>query len=179
MALYRQNRQRKKSIAENIADMLYRDIARFGDDDQSIYRQSEEEIMLWYLAGYHSLTPETTIAEYAEGVSAKTIPGLITLSTSIHKTFKEYARDLFKKRGWEKHTLEVDATMITRTLDEAQTGENDHAALLRYYRLAHGIGDEEPLFGTLLRPAGAREIPSIHVARLRLMRERKKRTKMT
>ncbi|HHH72646.1 MAG TPA: hypothetical protein ENL04_02325 [Sulfuricurvum sp.] len=174
MAVYRQNSTSALSIAEKIAKMLYRDIDELGDSDRSIYRQSEEEIMLWYLIGHHALAPDTTIGQYATLVEEKKVPGLITLSTSIHKMFKNYGRDLFEKRGWEKHELQTDADVITHIATHPAAGRTDHADLLRYYDTAHGIGGDALLFSELLRPAGAREIPSIHVARLQLMRARKK-----
>ena len=175
MALYRQNRIRRTSIAEKIAAMLHNDIERFGDDAESIYRQHEEEIILWYLAGHHALTPRTTIAEYADMVESKKVPGLITLSTSIQKAFRDFARNLFTRRGWEKHTLEIDEAAVENIVATQTEDESDHRALLRYYATVHNIAETASLFDALLRPAGRRQIPSIHVARLRLMRARKAR----
>ena len=174
MAIYKQNREKSSSIAEKIANMLYRDITNFGNDEQSIYRQNEEEIMLWYLAGHHGVTPETTVAEYEAMVENKKVPGLITLSTSIHKAFKEFARDLFEQRQWTKHDMEIDEEAVINTIKAEPSQSTDHQTLLNYYVSVHQVAKEDSLFESLLRPAGARKIPSVHVGRLRLMRARKR-----
>ena len=173
MAIYKQNREKSSSIAEKIANMLHRDIANFGNDEQSIYRQNEEEIMLWYLAGHHGVTPETTVGEYEVMVENKKVPGLITLSTSIHKAFKEYASELFEQRQWTKHNMEVDEEAVINTIKAEPSKSTDHQTLLNYYLTVYQVAKEDSLFESLLRRAGDRKIPSIHVARLRLMRARK------